>query len=353
MKKYDLIIVGQGLAGSVLTMKLMKKGFSVKVIDRPELSACSKVAAGIWNPVVFKRLSKSWKVDEVLPEMLEFYKKCEEELQVKLITQRNIIKIFSEQQEVDLWTKKASGELENYLDKKIYTEELKGIKTSSFGYSKVLNSGNIHVAAFLNSVRDHLEKKGDFLNEEFDHKALQRGKEIKYKDIQANGIIFCEGHLIKNNPLFNFTPMKPAKGEVLTIRSEETNTSEDIINKNAFLLPLENNTYKAGATYNWEDLNDQTSEAGLMELNNKLSKIMSTDFKVLKQEAGVRPSVSDRRPVLGVHPEHKNVYLFNGMGTKGVMLAPYFAQRLLEFIVSGKALDPEVDLSRFIRFFVS
>jgi glycine oxidase len=147
--------------------------------------------------------------------------------------------------------------------------------------------------------------------------------------------------------------MKPAKGEILTIDMEKTISSTDIINRNAFLMPLSGNTYRAGATYDWEDLNDTVTAEGLNELKNKIGRITSDGYKVIKQEAGVRPSVLDRRPVMGKHPKHKNVHLFNGMGTKGVMLAPYFADQMLEFITTGKSPEAEVNLSRFDRFFVS
>jgi glycine oxidase len=353
MNTYDLIIVGQGLAGSVLAMKLIENGFSVIVIDKPELSSCSKVAAGIWNPVVFKRSSKSWKADEVLPEMISFYRKTGKELGVELITERNIIKLFSEEQEIALWKKKAKGELRSYLDENIYTQAISGINNTALGYSKVLKAGNLHVNLFLDAVRDHLTKKGSYLNEKFDHGALKVGEEIKYKDINAKGIIFAEGYLIKNNPFFNYVPMKPAKGEVLTLELDKSLDTSDVINKSGFLLPLGGNRYKAGATYNWENLDDNATPGGLKELQVKIGKMTSSEYKVIKQEGGVRPSVIDRRPVMGVHPKYKAVYLFNGMGTKGVMLAPYFAQQMTEFIKTGKSLDPEVNLSRFNRFFVN
>lgn len=347
----DFIVVGQGLAGSILAMKLIGSGLSVVVIDKPELSMCSKVAAGIWNPVVFKRLSKSWKVDEVLPEMYSFYRKAETDLGTELITERNIIKLFSEQQEIDLWIKKANGELNKYLDKTIYTDPIRGIRNSSLGYSKVLNSGNLDVNAFLSGVRKYLAGKESYLEERFDHQQLETGTEIRYKNITAKGIIFSEGYLIKDNPFFNYVPMKPAKGEVIKVELDEATDTKDIINKNSFLMPLNGRICKAGATYNWKDLNDTVSAEGLEELKDKLKRMLETGFNVITREAGVRPSVIDRRPVLGSHPKHKNVYLFSGMGTKGVMLAPYFAQRMADHIHSGKTLEDEVNLSRFDRFF--
>ena len=141
MQSVDFIIVGQGIAGSVLSLKLIENGYSVKVIDDPDLSSSSKVAVGVWNPVVFKLLTKSWMVDELLPEMLKFFKQAEILFKKDLITERHIVKLFSEQQEVDLWKQKANGELKGYLDRNIYHDsEYNGIKIPKYGYSKVLRA---------------------------------------------------------------------------------------------------------------------------------------------------------------------------------------------------------------------
>lgn len=347
----DLIIVGQGLSGSVLALKLIKEGYSVKVIDKPELSACSKVAAGIWNPVVFKRLTKSWMIDELLSELLQFYKQVEKLFDSSLITEREIVKLFSEQQEADLWRKKAEGELKNYLDPKIYHDDLTGIKNSPFGYSKVLRAGNLDVKKFLQLTGKFL--KEDLVEEKFNYDELIVSETISYKNIKAKYIVFADGYLIKNNPFFNYVPFKPAKGEVLTITSKDLNIGDQIINKNAFLMQLKKDTFKLGATYNWDDLNDETSEKALNELKERFTKISGSDLSVIDQQAGVRPSVIDRRPVIGPHPGHKNIFLFNGFGTKGVMLAPYFAKKLVNFIKFKEPLNEEADVARFNKFFVN
>lgn len=354
MTNVDFIVVGQGLAGSVLSLKLLKEGYSIKVIDKLELSSCSRVAGGIWNPVVFKRLTKSWMIDELHPVMLQFYKEAEALLNTPLITERHIVKLFSEQQEVDLWKKKSVGELENYLDKTIYyNSEFKGVKDSEFGYSKVLKAGNLDVKLFLESVQHYLINKKSLVQEEFDFNKLTISATISYKEIIAKNIIFADGYLIKNNPYFKYIPLKPAKGEVLTIASNKLTIGTDIINKNVFLMQLKNDVFKLGATYDWDNLNDNISEKALNELEDKYRRIAEPDFTIINHEAGVRPSVIDRRPVLGSHPKHKNVYLFNGLGTKGVMLAPFFAAHLVNHIKNNNPLLDEVNVTRFDKFFVN
>lgn len=339
----DIIIVGQGIAGSVLALELIKRGKSVIVIDKPELSSSSRVAAGIWNPVVFKRLTKSWMIDELCPCLNKFYIGAEKLLNAKFLEERKIAKLFTEEQEINLWKKKLSEDMRDYLSEEIL--EMQSPTVSK--YAIVKQAGNLDTIAFLNSTTQYLKANSSYLEETFNHEELKIDSSgVSYKDITANEIIFCEGHLVKNNPHFNYIPFKPAKGDVLTITCNELNI-DFILNKGFFIMPLGNNTFKVGATYNWQDLTDVPNPAGKEELINKLKKLIPYEFEVIKHEAGVRPSVIDRRPVLGTHPTYPQLKIFNGLGTKAVMLAPFFAKQFCDYLIEGKDLNEEVDVKRF------
>lgn len=346
-KPLDFIIVGQGIAGSVLALSLIKSGYTVCVIDKQDLSLSSRIAAGIWNPVVFKRLAKSWLADEVVPELIRFYEFFEKELNASFVNKRFILKPFSEEQEKIFWLKKAESENE-FLDKSIY-EDFKVTDTYSIkSYSKVLQAGNIDMPTFLNATKNYISKHQQLIEESFDHHKLKRTEHgVEYQSVSAKNIIFCEGHLISKNPYFNWIPFKPAKGEVLTITCNDLHLENSIFNKGFFIMPLGNNTYKVGATYEWENLNDIPTESKKQELITKLNTVISTSYQIVKHDAGVRPSVIDRRPVVGCHPEFSNVYVFNGFGTKAVMLAPYFAKQLVNFIQHHSAIDAEINPARF------
>lgn len=342
------------MAGSVLAMVLIDKGYKVVVIDKPELSACSKVGGGGINPVVFKRLTKSWMADEILPVMKDFYSYCEKQFGCTLIVPKPMVKLFSEKQEIDLWLKKAAGEMTNYLEQKIYSSgDFKGITLGVCGYSKVINSAGFIMPDFLSGVKKYISDNATLIEENFDYRLLQAGEKINYKSIEANKIIFAEGYLIKNNPLFNYIPFKPVKGELLTITSDDIEIGNNIIKKNAFLVNIYGNVYKTGATYNWESLNDTPTQKGKEELESKLKKITSANYTIISHEAGVRPSGIDRRPILGSHPNYANIIVFNGLGAKGVMLAPYFALHLVNYLTNGAELNNEVNVTRFNKFFVN
>lgn len=344
----EFIIVGRGLAATTLMHTFYSHGVSFKAVGDAGLSSSSKVAAGIWNPIVFKRLTKSWLADDLIPNLNQFYETCEIRLNKKIITQRPIIKPFTEEQEKTLWRKKAGGELESFLDAEIHehvTAEMNQCVVAN-GYAKVKNSGNLNMVDFLNGsaqfFREHL------LNEVFDYNQLQiLPEKVMYHDIEAKHLIFCEGYLVKNNPFFNWIPLKPAKGEVLTIEAPELQLQNAIFNRNGFIMDLSEGLYKAGATYAWNDLSESPTPEGLEELQSKIKNMIHCGYRVVKHEAGIRPSSLDRRPIIGAHPKHKQLFVFNGLGTKGVMLAPFFAENFVNFYLQKGEIHTDVDVKRF------
>jgi glycine/D-amino acid oxidase-like deaminating enzyme len=351
MKEVDYIIVGQGLAGTILAQTLLKKGKSVIIVDDENLSQASKVAAGLYNPVVFKRLVKSWKADELIPFMDQFYAESERLLNVKFYHKKQIVKLFAEENEKDFWLKKSHEEIGKYMGKTIYDNFLENIVNSPLGAAEVIHAGNLDTVKFLNAFRAYFKKSGILLEEKLDYDVLKISEnELHYKDVQAKKIIFCEGYKSSESPFFKWLPFKLTKGEVITIQLKKDTIipEEKVINKGVFILPLGQNKYKVGATYEWDDLSEIPTEKGKFELVQKLKKILKVPFEILDHQAGIRPTVSDRRPLLGLHPKHSTISIFNGLGTKGVMLAPFFADHLVNFLEENVPLDKEVNMERFV-----
>ena len=349
MKKTDYIIVGQGIAGTILAQTLLKEGRSVVVIDVPGFSTASRIAAGLYNPVVFKRLVKSWLADDLLPFMDKFYPETEELLGTRFYFKKQILKPFAEEQEKILWLKKCNEDIGKYLGKTIYYDYLNDIIYNPLGASEIINAGNLDTKLFLSSFRDYFKKNEILIEEKFDHSAIIFAENsVVYKNIQANKIIFCEGYRSLENPYFSWLPFKLTKGEIITIKLDEEYVIpvDKVINKGVFILSLGNNTYKVGATYEWEDLSDEPTEKGKSDLIEKLQKVIKVPFEITDHQAGIRPTVNDRRPLIGLHPEHKKLGVFNGLGTKGVMLAPYFAKQFVNFLEHRQPLDKEADITR-------
>jgi glycine oxidase len=119
------------------------------------------------------------------------------------------------------------------------------------------------------------------------------------------------------------------------------------------VIPLGEKKFKLSSTFSWEPLDWKTTESARTSLSNDFKSLFDSPFKVIDQQAALRPTVADRRPYLGEHPEFKNLYIFNGLGSKGVMLAPYFSKHLLEHITEGKPLLNEVDIIRHKKRFLN
>jgi glycine/D-amino acid oxidase-like deaminating enzyme len=353
MKQVDYIIVGQGLAGTILAQTFLQRQKKVAIIDQAGLSNASRVAAGLYNPVVFKRLVKSWLADELIPFMDGFYTAVEKQLKVKFYHKKQIVKLFAEEQEKEFWIKKSKEDIGKYLSKTIDENFLNDLVYNPFGSCEVTQAGNLDTVQFLNAFREFFKNNEILIEEKFEYdKLVVSAYSVSYKDLQAKKIIFCEGYKTTENPYFNWLPFKLTKGEMLTIRLNERHVIpiEKVINKGVFILPLDNNEYKVGATYEWNDLTEQPSEKGKSELMEKLQKVLKVPFEIIDHKAGIRPTVNDRRPLLGVHPEYSSLAVFNGMGTKAVMLAPYFADQLVGFLEENEVLNKEVNIERFAKY---
>jgi glycine/D-amino acid oxidase-like deaminating enzyme len=148
------------------------------------------------------------------------------------------------------------------------------------------------------------------------------------------------------NPFFKYLPLDGTKGELFIIRAPDLDL-DVIINTSVFILPLGNDLFKVGATYNWEDKSNTPTEEGKQELVERIKEIISCDFEIVKHFAGVRPTVKDRRPLIGTHAKYKNIHILNGLGTRGVMLAPALALDLYASIEEGKPLEKAVDIKRY------
>jgi glycine/D-amino acid oxidase-like deaminating enzyme len=350
MKKVDFIIAGQGIAGSVLALTLLQQGCSVMVLDDPGLSKASRVAAGLYNPVVFKRLSKSWMADTLIPFMDVFYTSAEKSLSSSFYHKKQIVKIFSDDAEAQFWIRKSSAEVGRYISGEVITGWNAGVIKNDHGVAEVKDCGNLDTNTFLSSVKKMLIEKGAFCEHRILYQEIVVAEEhVKYKDWEAKKIIFCEGYRATENPFFSWLPFNLTKGEVITIQLEAPFSIpfEKVVNKGVFILPQGNNRYRVGATYQWSELNENPTEAGKKEILEKLEKVLQVPYTIIEHDAGIRPTVNDRRPLIGLHPSVAGLGVFNGMGTKAVMIAPYFADRFADLLINGVPLDKEADICRF------
>lgn len=347
MKTVEYLIVGQGLAGTMLAFEMLDRGMDFRIINSPAKSKASMVAAGMINPLVFKRLTKSWMLDELLPVMENRYHELEKVLSDRFFFQKKILKPLSKQEKT-LWKEKQQRpEFAKYIAEINDSPPIVGL-TEMPAYGIVENAGYLNLADFLDTAAHYFRSKGLLLDEEWNFSTSETPDSgFRTAGFKARKAILCEGYHLHTNPLFRFVKMNPAKGEVLLVCAPKL--SEDyIINKRVFVLPVGKHYFKVGSTYEWEDLSEQPTEDGKQSITDRLNDLITVEYSVADHRAGVRPTVADRRPLLGAHPEHPNLFVFNGLGTKGVMLAPWFAREMCNSLVNKDYILPEeVRISRF------
>lgn len=343
--KTDNIIVGAGLAGTWIAYQFLKTSKSFVLIDEMGHSKSSFVAAGIFNPILANRQKISYNADEIYPNLGKKYHEIEHYLHEKFYHHHPVSYIIDSLRELNDWA--ALSESHLFKDFVIMTNERIGDQIiSDFGALEIQDSGWVDIPHFLSAFRKKIHEPNVFLNESFDPGQLIKTDDgFTYKNIESKNIIFCQGTAIKDNPLTANIQLKPAKGEVLIIKSEEH--VEGIIPQNGvFLLPLGNNLYKVGSNFEWKNLDFNPTENAKNDILAKLTKWFKAPFEIVDHQAGVRPSSNDRRPIIGRLPDTHNAFIFNGLGSKGVALAPYYSELLCKYIYDGVELPAEVDVAR-------
>jgi glycine oxidase len=347
---YDYLIVGAGLAGIAFTETALQNGKKVMVISDDSQNS-SWVAGGLYNPVILKRFTEVWQSKEQLNMLTQFYSALEIKLNTKLDFKMPLYRKFYSVEEQNNWFSASDKTgLTEYLSTKLIPSKYKSIE-APFGFGEVFQTGYVDTFALLKAYHFYLNSSNLLSNETFQHHTIQfKDQYMQYKDWKVKHIVFAEGFAMLSNPFFNTLPLDGAKGELLLIKAPQLKV-EVILKSSIFIIPLGDDLYKVGATYNWIDKTSIPTEEAKQELVEELNQIIQCDYQILTHSAGVRPTVKDRKPMLGSHPIYKNLHLLNGLGTRGVMLAPAMAKMLFNHIEHQIPLDAYVDIKRFKNAF--
>lgn len=343
----DYIIVGCGLAGISFCEQLIANNKSFIVINNHSQQA-SLVAGGVYNPVVLKRFSVVWKSVEQLAVALPMYKAIEARLNIKLDYKLPVYRRFNSLEEQNDWyTASDQAELSRFMSTTLQKNSNDSVN-ANFGFGEVLETGRIDTNVLIDTYTQTLQEKSQLLEETFDFEALSISTStVSYKNITAKHIVFAEGYGVVNNMFFPRVSLKEAKGELLTIHAPELNI-DYILKASVFIIPMGNDLYTVGSTYNWTDKTNAVTEEAKDQLLKKLKPLINCAFKVVNQSAGIRPTVSNRRPIIGSHPEYKNIHIINGLGTRGVLIGPYVAEILYKAIEKNGLIAEEIDYKRFL-----
>ncbi len=348
----DYLIVGLGLAGIAFCERLEEHGKTFMVIN-DQSQTSSNIAGGLYNPVILKRFSLAWKAHEQLGLIQHFYKRLEDKLGVSLDHKVPVLRIFASVEEQNLWFEAADKQrLQPYLSTKLLINNNPSLN-APFGFGEVLHTGRVDTRKLVEFYSGYLSEKKLLYEETFNFEDLKIGtKGVSYRAINAKRIVFATGFGLKRNRYFNYLPLNGTKGELLTIKAPLLK-EERVIKSSVFIIPIGNDLYRIGATYKWKDKNNEPTSEARLELLTKLDTFLNCDYKIVSHVAGIRPTVADRRPLAGKHPALDHIYLLNGFGSRGVMIAPYASKQLYEYIENGASIDPEMDITRYEKVYIN
>jgi glycine/D-amino acid oxidase-like deaminating enzyme len=342
----EVLIVGQGLAGTWLSWWLYQNGIQFKIIDQLNRESASMRAAGLINPVTGRRMVTTWMIEELLPFANDSYQEIGGFLGRSFIEQISVVDLFPSVQMLQAFQKRFEED-PSFLypgeDREKYSEWFR----YDLGWGSVKPCMLVNTGDLLTDWRESLKKAGLLIEDDFvlsKLNLLQKG--IKYSDTQYSYIIFCDGKSSSQNPYFDKLPFALNKGEgmLVEIKGLPGNT---VFKKGMTLIPYRENIYWLGSSYEWDFDNDQPSKNFRKTAESWLNNYLKSGYYILEHFASIRPATLERRPFVGFHPLYPQVGILNGMGTKGCSLAPYFAKQLVNKLAGEGNIHPLADINRF------
>ena len=347
--KTDFLIIGQGLAGSLLAWHLRVRGLSILVVDNDHRQSSSKVAAGLVNPVIGKRLSAQAQVHQYLEQAAATYQAFEDFFKQRFYFPKPMLRLIKDEQQAVFLEKR----LQQPIYKKILGQTWQNTETfypfkNTHGAVSQKQTGYLDIKKLLHSMRNWLQQHNQLSSQAFHYDQLKLKEDsVEWQNQRFSKVIFCEGHQLSGNPWFDWLPLQKAKGDILTLHSNEL-SDQRIINRGNWLLPINKNQYKTGASSYWQFDHDRPEPAQKQQVLQNFEQLFEKipEYQIINHQAGIRPATRDKMPFLGSHPEYSPLSVFNGFGAHGSLMMPFYALKMLDWLTQDKPLENTVDIQR-------
>ncbi len=332
LSKQGIIIVGNGLAGSLLAWSLLQQGKKVHVYADNQACA-SRVAAGLINPVTGQRFVLAEHTPAMLVFAKKFYQNIEKKLGIQCFHEKPMFRLFSSQKEQENCKKRLKNkEYSTFLGKLSPHQQL----NAEHGGITQHHAAWLDTNTLLDALSQYLEKNNMITYRQYETQSTQQTT------------IYCEGYRMIHNPLFSQLPLQPAHGEIITCNTNN-NLPNAIINKGKWLLPINKNTCRVGATFDTKITRPCLLETSKQQLLAFAEDVFHEpyNFKVTQHQAGIRPTTLDKQPFIGFHPKYKNIAIFNGFGSRGSLLIPWYSQSFSQTLINNNPVPKEASIHRF------
>ena len=353
MTAVDVVVVGQGLAGSAVAWHLRWWGRRVLVIDRGDPDSASRVAAGLVTPITGKRLARTPGYDRLYPAAVAFYRRVEAETGVPLYDERPAARLFPDEREREKYLASGGREPPDGSGSGGSRPPLAGtilnptwFDTPS-GAAELAPAGRLDVSAYLDASRRAFAADGGFLTADLEPAEVipePEGVRLPRLGIRAGALVFCQGFAGRGSPWLPDIRFTPAKGEVLTLRVSGLTEGRVVHRGGVWLAPTGGGLFLAGSTYDRDDFTPTPTARGRDEILTKLRAFLRLPFEVIDHRAAVRPIVAGLQPVAGVHPVEPRLAYLNGLASKGVLTAPFVAAELVARLCHGGPGDGQAGI---------
>jgi len=341
----DFLIIGQGLAGSLLAWELIKRKQQVIIVDNGEINA-SQVAAGLINPVTGMRFVKSFDVDLLLPFAKNSYQQLTQYFQQDFYIEKTMLRLLRNEKELLACQKRLiQPDYQQYLEK--ITASTSSIN-ASHGILNQTQTGYLLTQSLLSNLKHYFISNNCYIKTHICYDEITLSPIVRWKNFQPKNIIFCEGHMATHNPWFSYLPFQAVKGEIITATSTQP-IQQNILNYGHWFIPLDDYQFRTGATFDREDLSSNTSQAAKETLLSSLKQAYTTlpNSSIVKHQAGVRPSTLDKQPFIGKHPQHNSLHIFNGFGAKGSLQIPFYCHALANSLLVNETIPSSCNILRY------
>ena len=349
-RTWDYLIIGQGLAGSLLGWTLLQRGRRVLIVDDGHRSSASMTAAGLVNPLAGLRFSRPPDIDRWLQAARTLYRELEVTFNRRYFYDVGMVRVFRSAEQIRFWEKRATDPASSPLLGQRFAPNASGhaIRADHGGFRQ-RQTGYLDVQALLSDLRRRFEEGGNWTQAAVHYAQFdpERGA-LKQPRHAARTIVFCEGYRLHENPWFDWLPLSPGRGEILTFSSGAA-LPDEIVNGAHWLIPLVDGRYRVGSTYDRHRIDAGTTNAGRIQILNGLSHLLGRKIplELNAHRSGVRPGTRDRHPFLGRHANLPKIAVFNGFGAKGTLTIPWYTGRFADFLENGIPLPPEANIQRF------
>ena len=352
---YTVIIIGGGIAGTTLAWTLHRRQIDFLLIDKDESQTASKVAAGLVTPITGRRVNSTLAWPTAYQTSDSLYRYAEGFLPEPVWFVAGSARICPTISAAQGLPNRLAG-FESIDTTWMRASQFDPAWRAEFGGFWMPQAARLDVTKFLRLSQQYFALLGCFkiANIDLDDDLEVDSIDVNLKSLNASArfVICCRGVADSAEGPFSQARFAPAQGDILRIKTENL-IQPTTIHSQWWMTPTKvslsrdaTDDWLLGSTYQWDPLDSLPSAAGRKKLLDDLAERLQQKVEVIEHRVGIRPASFDQRPLIGLHPQHRQLGMLNGLGAKGCYLGPWCAQILADAMFNGAEIPPMLQWHR-------